>query len=60
MDWDELDPKKKVAEKKNLEVMGVAELNAYIAELEAEIERTRAAIVRKQAAKQGAESFFKK
>lgn len=60
MDWDELDPKKKVPEKKNLEIMGVAELNAYILELEAEIERTRAAILRKQAAKQVAESFFKK
>ncbi|MBX9633917.1 MAG: DUF1192 domain-containing protein [Magnetospirillum sp.] len=60
MDWDELDPKKKLPELKNLEVMGVVELNAYIAELEAEIVRTRAAISRKQAAKQGAESFFKK
>ena len=60
MDWDELDPKKKVPEKKNLEIMGVAELNAYIAELECEIQRTRAAIAGKQAAKQGAESFFKK
>ncbi|MBC7906943.1 MAG: DUF1192 domain-containing protein [Rhodospirillaceae bacterium] len=60
MDWDELDPKKMAPEKKNLETMGVAELNAYIAELEAEIERTRATITRKQAAKQGAESFFKK
>ncbi|MBC7951697.1 MAG: DUF1192 domain-containing protein [Rhodospirillaceae bacterium] len=60
MDWDELDPKKKVPEKKNLEIMGVAELNAYIAELESEIGRTRATIAGKQAAKQGAESFFKK
>ncbi len=60
MDWEELDPKKKVAEKRNLEVMGVAELNAYIAELEAEIERVRAAIAAKQSARQGAEAFFKK
>lgn len=60
MDWDDLEPKKKVVEKKNLEVMGVAELSAYIAELEAEIERARGAIAGKQAARQGAESFFKK
>jgi uncharacterized small protein (DUF1192 family) len=60
MDWDELDPKKKLPEKKNLEVMGVIELNAYIADLEAEIARARAAIAGKQAARHGAESFFKK
>lgn len=60
MDWEELDPKKKVPEKKNLEIMGVAELNAYIAELEAEIGRARAAIAKKQSARQGAEAFFKK
>jgi uncharacterized small protein (DUF1192 family) len=60
MDWEELDPKKKVPEKKNLEIMGVAELNAYIAELEAEIGRARAAIDKKQSARQGAEAFFKK
>lgn len=60
MDWEELDPKKPVSAKRNLEIMGVAELNAYISDLEAEIQRVRAAIVGKQAAKQGAEAFFKK
>lgn len=60
MDWDELDPKKKIPERKNLEIMGVEELNAYISDLEAEIQRVRAAIDKKQAAKQGAESFFRK
>lgn len=60
MDWEELDPKKKAPERKNLEVMGIAELQAYIAELEAEIERARAMIAKKQAAKSGAEAFFKK
>jgi len=60
MDWEELDPKKKVPEKRNLEVMGVVELNDYIAELEAEIGRVRAAIAKKQSAKLGAEAFFKK
>lgn len=60
MDWEDADPKKKGAEKKNLETMGVAELNAHIAELETEIARARSAIAQKQAAKQGAEAFFKK
>lgn len=59
MDWDDLDPKKKTPEKKNLEVMGIVELNAYIDELEEEIQRVRDAIANKQAARHGAESFFK-
>lgn len=60
MDWEDLDPQKKAPQKKNLEIMGVAELNAYISELEEEIQRARAMIARKQDAKQGAEAFFKK
>jgi uncharacterized small protein (DUF1192 family) len=60
MDWEDMEPKAKRPELKNLEIMGVAELNAYIEELEAEIGRARAVIVHKQAAKQGAEAFFKK
>ncbi|HTH17389.1 MAG TPA: DUF1192 domain-containing protein [Magnetospirillum sp.] len=60
MDWDELEPKQKKPAPRNLETMGVAELNAYIAELEAEITRARAAIAAKQSARAGAESFFKK
>lgn len=60
MDWDELDPKTKAPQKKNLDTMGVKELNDYINELEDEIRRVRAAIDRKQSARQGAESFFKK
>ena len=60
MDWDELEPKKKMAAPRNLEIMGVAELNAYIEDLEAEIVRARAAIAAKQSALAGAESFFKK
>ncbi|HLO76469.1 MAG TPA: DUF1192 domain-containing protein [Magnetospirillum sp.] len=60
MDWDDIEPKKKSAALRNLEIMGVAELNAYITELEAEIARVRAAIAAKQSARQGAEGFFKK
>ncbi len=60
MDWDEPDPRKTTPERKNLDIMGVAELEAYIAGLHAEIERARAMIASKQSAKAGAESFFKK
>ena len=60
MDWDDLEPKKKAPVLRNLEIMGVAELNAYIEELEAEIARVRAAIGAKQSARAGAESFFTK
>lgn len=59
MDWEELDPKKKAPERRNLEVMGVAELEAYIADLQAEIARAHATIAAKQKAKSGAEKFFK-
>ncbi|MGE5548049.1 MAG: DUF1192 domain-containing protein [Solirubrobacterales bacterium] len=60
MDWDELDPKKKPATVKNLEVMGVADLSEYIAALEGEIARARAMIASKQSVKAGAEALFKK
>ncbi len=47
MDLDELEPRKKKIEPRNLEVMGVKELEAYINELETEIARVRAAIAGK-------------
>lgn len=60
MDMDDLLPTKKQPPKKNLEELSIEALDDYIAELEAEIERTRAEIVKKHAAKAGAEAFFKK
>lgn len=60
MDWDDAAPKARAPERRNLEVMGVTELEAYIAELEAEIARARAAIAGKQSARAGAEAFFRK
>ncbi|MEW5726616.1 MAG: DUF1192 domain-containing protein [Pseudomonadota bacterium] len=60
MDWDELDPKKKAPERRNLDVMGIEELRDYIASLEDEIARARAMIDKKQGARAGAEAFFKK
>ncbi len=60
MDWDELDPRKAPKALKNLDPLSVEELNDYIAELEAEIGRARAAIQSKQQVRSGAEGLFKK
>jgi uncharacterized small protein (DUF1192 family) len=60
MDVDDLEPRKKAAEKRNLDVMSVEELGDYIGEMEAEIVRVRAAIEHKRKAKAGAEAFFKR
>lgn len=45
---------------RDLAPLGVAELEAYIAELRAEIARAEAAIKAKLGQRAGAESFFKK
>jgi uncharacterized small protein (DUF1192 family) len=42
-----------------LDNLGIAELNAYIADLEAEIERVKAKIATKDAHKTAAAAFFK-
>ena len=60
MDAEDLEPRTKRPALKNLEVMGVKEIEAYIAELETEIERARAAIKGKSSHKSAAESFFKR
>jgi len=60
MSIDDLEPQKKKPPKKDLEVLSIEALGEYIEELEAEIERTRDAIKMKQAAREGAEQFFKR
>ena len=60
MDTDDLEPKKKKPEQKNLEVLSIEALGEYIDDLEAEIRRVRDAITGKQEARKGAETFFKK
>ncbi len=59
MDTDDLEPVKKTAEQKDLEVMSIEALGEYIQELEMEIDRARRAIALKQEARSGAESVFK-
>jgi len=59
MDSDDLEPPKKKAAPKDLDIMSIEALGEYIAALEAEIARARAAIGAKEAARSGAESVFK-
>jgi len=60
MDMEELEPRRKSAQRKLLDPMSVGELQDYIAELEAEIARVRKAIDAKQSHRAGIEGLFKK
>jgi len=60
MDEAELEPQRKPAQPKDLSLMGVAELEAYIAELENEIARVRVEITAKLGQRRGAEALFKR
>ncbi|MGH6954737.1 MAG: DUF1192 domain-containing protein [Alphaproteobacteria bacterium] len=60
MDPEELEPKKAKPQPRNLEVMGVEELDAYVAELAAEIERVKQVIAAKRSHRSGADSLFKR
>jgi uncharacterized small protein (DUF1192 family) len=60
MDEAELEPRRKAAQPKDLSLMGSAELEAYIAELENEIARVRAEITAKLGQRRGAEALFKR
>jgi len=60
MDIEDLEPKNKKPEPKNLEVMSIEALGEYIEELEAEIHRAKTEIASKEKAREGAEAVFKK
>ncbi len=60
MDREDLEPRKSVSPKRDLEPMSVAELENYIGELEEEIGRARRAISAKKNVRSGAESLFRK
>jgi uncharacterized small protein (DUF1192 family) len=59
MDLDDLEPRKQKPKLRDLEAMGVDELEAYLAELEQEADRVREKIAAKKAYLSGAESLFK-
>ncbi|MEE8227354.1 MAG: DUF1192 family protein [Kiloniellales bacterium] len=59
MDLEDLEPRKQPPKPKDLESMGVEELEEYLAELESEAERVREKIAAKKAYLSGADSLFK-
>lgn len=56
---DELEPQKQSPKLKNLEPMSLDELQHYITEMQEEIKRAEAEIVRKKAHMDAASSVFK-
>ncbi len=60
MDEEDLLPQRQKPKPRDLTVMGVAELEAYIGELEGEIARARNEIAVKRKRRGGAESLFKR
>ncbi len=59
MDLEDLETRKQQPKPKDLESMGVEELEEYLAELESEAERVREKIAAKKAYLSGADSLFK-
>ena len=60
MEEEDLLPQRQKPKPKDLTLLGVAELEEYIAGLEAEIARARAEIAAKQKQRSGAEALFKR
>ncbi len=60
MDDEDLAPQRQPQKLKDLSLMGVAELEEYIARLDSEISRARAEIAAKQKQRSGAEALFKR
>ncbi len=59
MDDEDLLPSKKPAPPKDLTLLGIAELEEYIAGLQSEIARAQAEIAEKRKHRGGAEALFK-
>ena len=60
VDEEDLVPRNQPKKPKDLTLMGIAELEEYIAGLTAEIARARAEIAAKQKQRTGAEALFKR
>ncbi|MBV9829425.1 MAG: DUF1192 domain-containing protein [Alphaproteobacteria bacterium] len=57
---EDLIPRRQPPKPKDLTLLGIAELEAYIATLQAEIDRARGEIAAKQKQRSGAEALFKR
>jgi len=60
MEESDLEPRHKPAKPKDLSLMGIEELEAYITELETEIARVRVEISAKLGQRRGAEALFRR
>ena len=60
MDEEDLAPQRETPKLKDLTLMGIAELEEYIAGLYGEIARARAEIAAKQKQRSGAEALFRR
>ena len=60
MEESDLEPRHKPAKPKDLSLMGIEELEAYIAELETEIARVRLEVTTKRGQRRGAEALFRR
>ncbi|HEX5319212.1 MAG TPA: DUF1192 domain-containing protein [Stellaceae bacterium] len=60
MDEEELLPQRQKPKPRDLSLMGVAELEEYIGEMETEIARVRAEIAEKRKHRGGAEALFRR
>ena len=60
MDEEDLLPQRQPVKPRDLTLLGIAELDEYIAGLESEIARARAEIAAKQRQRTGAEALFKR
>ena len=60
MDEEDLEPRRKPARPKDLSLMGIEELETYIAQLEAEIARVRVEITAKLGQRRGADALFRR
>lgn len=59
MDTDDLEPRRVKPAPRDLDAMSVAELNAYIGELQGEMDRAKAKIAAKEAHRAGAAGLFR-
>jgi uncharacterized small protein (DUF1192 family) len=59
MDLEELEPRKQKPQPRNLDVLSIEELNAYIEEMRAEIRRVEEKIAAKKAHMSAAAGLFK-
>jgi uncharacterized small protein (DUF1192 family) len=60
MDEEDLAPRRQPAKPRDLSLLGIAELEEYIAGLEGEIARARAEIAARQKQRSGAEALFRR